>query len=268
MKNKFKKIIFSLLLILLLIFLVSMLFNISKAYVNKTNFENSILKISEKNENTIFAINEITLFSSCDAETDIKNNTNLTLKNLYQYTDIAIFINNKLSSNNLSAENTLKEVYIDNIKFSNEPKIGTPSLYYKSLNYFSKSNFEEENKLDTKLEFSVTSEDLIDYESPTLYNNCANPITLGYINNNIKTNYSINTSGSIKYDGSLLKKSNIILSSIACTINFDIYITNNLNQKFKCPVSIDIPLESDSKSIYDGSILTKNTNKFVFYRYE
>lgn len=147
-------------------------------------------------------------------------------------------------------------------------KIGTPELYYKNINNFAKNNFNKENKLDKRLDFGITFEDEIDYESPTLYNNCANPISLSYVNNNIKENYQLNSSTTITYDGSLLKKCNILLDSITCNISFDIFITNNLDQKFKCPITIDIPLETSSKSIYDGSLVSKNTSNLTFYRYE
>ncbi len=245
-----------------------MLFVFLKFYRNKLNFENNILEISEKNNNSIFIIDNITLFSSCNADTDIKSNSDFTLKNLYQYTDIAIFINNTSSSKELSAENTLKEVNITNIKFAKSPDIGQPQLYYKNINNFAKPILNKEDKLETDLKFQITSEDNIDYSNPTLYNNCANPITLSFVNNNIKSNYALNISKPITYDGSLLKSCNIVLNSISCNICFDIFITNNLNQKFICPISIDIPLERDSKSIYDGNLSTKNTEKHIFYRYE
>lgn len=261
-----KNIILSLFFIIFVTLLIYLLLIFFKNYQNKTSFENNILKISEKNSTPIFCIDNITLFSSCNADTSIKQD--LTLDNLYQYTDIAIFINNTKYSNTLSAENTLKEVYIDNINFSKLPELGEPELYYKNINNFAKNVFEAENKIDKKINFGITFEDEIDYASPTLYNNCANPISLSYKNNNIKSNYQLNTSNSITYDGSLLKKCNILLDSISCNISFDIWIVNNLNQKFKCPVNIEIPLETESKSLYDGSLILKKTDNITFYRYE
>ena len=106
-------------------------------------------------------------------------------------------------------------------------------------------------------------------DTPTLYNNLANPIVLSYVNSNIKTDYTItDTTTPITYDGSLLKRCNILLNSIDCSISFDIYIISNLNQEFKCTVCIDIPLETDNETIYDGSITTKKDTNFVFYRYK
>ena len=142
-------------------------------------------------------------------------------------------------------------------------------MYFKGLNQFAKSDFVEENEITDSLDFTITSEDEANLDTPTLYNNLANPITLSYVNQNIKSDYTLaDTSNAITYDGSLLKRCYVDLSSISCTLSFDIYITNNLGEEFKSTVFIDIPLETQEKLIYDGNInVTQNTN-FVFYRYK
>lgn len=235
-------------------------------YINKTSFEKDVLNIANKNANPVFSINNITLFSSADSQAEIQSNSALNLKNLFQYTDIAIFLNP--NGDNLTSENTLKDVFIDNINFATSPEVGAPSLYYKVLSDFSTSKHLEENKIDDKLEFNITSEDTADLSLPTLYNNCANPITLSYVNNNIKTDFTLADAFSqITYDGSLLKKCGIILSSIKSALSFDINITNNLNQNFKCPIYIEIPLDAeDGTSIYDGKVIVKDTTNYTFYR--
>lgn len=120
------------------------------------------------------------------------------------------------------------------------------------------------------MDFAITSDDNINLDKPTLYNNLANPITLSYVNSNIKTDYTLtNTTNPITYDGSLLKKCNVLLNTISCNFSFDIYITNNLDQEFKCTIYIDVPLEQKDKSIYDGNITLKNDKaNFIFYRYK
>lgn len=137
------------------------------------------------------------------------------------------------------------------------------------MNQFAKSDLIEENKINDTLDFNITSENEANLDTPTLYNNLANPITLSYVNQNIKSDYTItDTSTPITYDGSLLKRCNIDLASISCKVSFDIYITNNLDEEFKSTVYIDIPLQIQEKSIYDGNInLTQDTH-FVFYRYK
>ena len=257
---------FFLVLIVLIIVFLFLVYTVSKGYINKVSFENYIIKIAEKNEEKVFTINNITLFSSSNSDAEIQPNSSLTLKNLYQYTDIAIFINPV--DKNLTYKNTLKDVYIDNIDFVTSPSEGTPNLYYKNINSFATSKYQEENKIENDLHFSISSKESENLDTPILYNNCANPITLCYVNSNIKTDYTLPDAFSqITYDGSLLKKCNITLSSITCSISFDIHITNNLDQEFICPVFIKIPLElKDGASIYDGKVLFKDITDYTFYR--
>lgn len=260
--NKRKFII--ILIILILIFLL-LSYNVSRAYFNKINFEKEVLEIAEKNSESIFIINNITFFSSANSKYEIKSNSSLTLNNLFQYTDIAIFINpvNK----ELSYKNTYKDVFINNINFINTPSLGIPNLYYKNINEFTTPNFKEENKIENDLSFSISSESSTDLSTPILYNNCANPISLCYVNNNIKTDYTLPDAFSqITYDGSLLKKCGVTLSTIACSLSFDIHIINNLDEEYVCPIYIEIPLESSTENIYNGKILEKNNINNTFYR--
>ena len=263
-KKKIILTIITIFLFILSIFLGYLLFN---KYFVKKNFEKDILSFANKNENTIFEINNITLFSTCDAKNKTASSTNFTIENLYQYTDIALFITSP--SKDVNLENTLKKVWIDNIKYTTTPSVGEQKLYYKNINNFAKNDIIEDNIISDKLEFSVTSEDTANLDTPTLYNNLANPIVLSYVNSNIKTDYTItDTTTPITYDGSLLKRCNILLNSIDCSFSFDIYIINNLNQEFKCTVYMDIPLETADETIYNGSITTKQDTNFVFYRYK
>lgn len=207
------------------------------------------------------------MFSSCDSKNKTSSANHFTIENLYQYTDIALFIGSTTPEKTL--ENTLKEVSIQNIQFHTKPNLGEPNLYFKSIHQFSKSELIDENKIQDHLDFSISSEDSANLDTPTLYNNLANPITLTYINSNIKTDYTItDTSVPITYDGSLLKRCNVSLENIQARISFDIYITNNLDQKFKSSVYLDIPLENGETSILNGSITERKTINTSFYRYE
>lgn len=261
--NKHKFIL--VLLILIIVFLL-LSYTVSMAYINKVTFEQNVIEMAEKNEESIFIINNITFFSSCNSMSQIQPNSSLTLNNLYQYTDIAIFLTPV--DKNLTYKNTLKNVYIDNINFVDTPIDGTPNLYYKNINKFATSEYLEENIIQETLDFKISSEENENLDVPLLYNNCVNPITLCYVNNNIRTDYTLPDAFSqITYDGSLLKKCGVTLSSIACSISFDIHITNNLDQEFICPIFIRIPLElEDGTSIYDGKVLFKDTTNHTFYR--
>ena len=291
-----KQIIFSFITIILIIILIFLFKETYSKLKEKKNFENDIISFSEKNKNIIFAINKIMFFSSCDSKNKTTSQTNFTIENLYAYTDIAIFIDNSVSKNknkqtnsdlnsieniqnnetnteeqkeNLSVENTLKNVKVTNIKFTKKPEIGNENLYYKNVNNFAKSEINEKNKIENELQFETTSENETNLDKPILYNNCANPITLSYINQNIKTDYTMtDTQNPITYNGKLLKRCGISINSISTSISFDIEIENNKNQKFKTTVYFDIPYEDTDKSIYEGSIVVEKNTNFNFYRYE
>lgn len=265
-KLRNKKIILTITAVILFLIVIFLGYLVFRKYILKKNFEDDILGFANKNQSTIFTINNITLFSSADAGYKTNTANNFTIQNLYQYTDIAIFIRNTASENTL--ENTLKKVTIDNISFTTKPNLGEPKLYFKSLNNFAKSDIIEENLISDSFEFNVSSSDEADLNTPTLYNNLANPLTFSYVNTNIKPDYTItDVSSPITYDGSLLKKCNINLEDINPTISFDINITNNLDQNFRTNVSINIPLSSADKSIYDGNLTLKNDTTYNFYRY-
>ena len=262
-----KEFILTIITVILFIIVFILCYLLFYKYVLKRNFENSVLDFSSKNEKTVFEIKDITFFSNCDVKNKSASSSNFTIENLYQYTDMAIFITSPES--NKSYENTLKSVYIDNIKFTKTPTLGSPSFYYKNISNFAKSDIIDENLINNRLDFNITSDDEANLDKPTLYNNLANPIVLSYVNSNIKTDYTItNTSSPITYDGTLLKKCDVLLSTIESSISFDIYITNNLEQEFKCSVYLDIPLETNSETIYDGKVTLKDSTNFTFYRYK
>ena len=258
------KIILTSIVLILSIFLIFLGFKTINLYINKTNFEEDAISFAEKNENSIFLIEEITLFSSADSKNKTSSENHFTIQNLYQYTDIAFFI--KSSEEIKTAKNTLKNVYIDNISITNIES-GTPNLYFKPLNEFTKGAIIEENKIEERLNFEVTSSDTNELLLPVLYNNLANPITLSYINENIKTDYTLtNTSIPITYDGSLLERCQIAISSITPKISFDIHLTNNLDEEYMTSIYINIPLENELDSIYKGNTQSKLKTNYTFYR--
>lgn len=264
-----KKVIFT------IFFLISILFLCFLSYITFAKFNNrkcleKTFDFAEKNQNIIFSIDKCTFFSSVDTKNKASSISNFTIENLYQYTDMAFFINNH--SNDSNMENTLKSLNISNIHFSTMPKIGEPSLYYKNLNNFSKSEIIDSNIIENELNFEVSSENELDFETPSIYNNCASPIVISYVNSNIKTDYTFtDTSTPITYDGSLLKRLNISLESLEAVLSFDIYITNNLDQKFKTTIYKKIPLQNSdgTNTLYDGKYTEKTEEvNYIFYRYE
>ena len=96
-KAKFILTLITILLIFIVIFLAVLVF---QKYVLKKNFEDTILNFASKNQNTIFTIDSITLFSSADAAYKTNTANNFTIENLYQYTDIALFLKNTFHHEN------------------------------------------------------------------------------------------------------------------------------------------------------------------------
>ena len=264
-----KRIIFYLIFIIsiiLLIYLSTIVYKDATYKFNQQKCEKPMYQFIENNKKDIFTIDKITYFSSANATSSINSNSSFNIEKLDQYTDIAIFINNH-ADGNFTLENTLKSVQLSDIKFNLSPSIGTPKLFYKNINYFAKPDYNKDLEINGELEFSISSEDEINFDTPTLYNNCANPITLSYVNSNIKDNYTLTENISdISYNGSLLKKCNITLNSIACELSFSIKIVNNLDETFTCPVILQIPLSTENSTVYDGSLTLKQNVNYKFIK--
>ncbi len=190
-----------------------------------------------------------------------------------QFTDLAIYIDNH-SENGFSAKNTIANLYIDNIQYLETPTLGTPTLYYKNQNDFGKLSISEENKIEDTLNYEIIPyEQQRDYEKPQIYDTSFSPICLGFVNQDIKTNCIItDIEEPLRYDGSLLKRCDIGLTRITCTVSFDIHIINQLEEHFRSTVTIAIPLkETDSEAtIYDGFLKQElsDVNDFAFYTVE
>lgn len=243
--------IYLLISLIILYLLINFVYNKSKL---KSSFEKEIILNNSYETSDIFKINKIVLFSSANA---INNETirNLWNLNIYQYTDIAIYIDNNIE-NGLTSKNTVKKLYIDNIDFGNLNTLGTPCFYYKDIKDFGNSNLLEYNKINESLNFNIISNDTpLDTSKPNFYTTCQIPITIQFVNTNIKKNAIIPNNGTpLKFDGSLLSKANISLNSLLCNLSFNINIISNLDEKFIYNVSFTIPLEDDKNSIYNGYI--------------
>lgn len=261
--------------ILLIIFLIFSIRNIVICQVANRNLAEMADSFYMSNAKTVFSIDKIILYSSANA---IKNEVTRPVWNLnvYQYTDIAIYINNH-SDDELDSENAIKTLYIDNIKL-NGVKKGEQSLYFKNAPDFGKSIYStvekkedaDSNKIGDKLEFSVLNDGDINYEKRQIYADCSSPITLEYVNNIVNNKIISDIENDVKYDGSILKRSGIVLSDIKSSISFRINLTNNYNQKYMANVYIEIPLEDSvtGDNIYSGKFEKKieEENYSKFYR--
>lgn len=259
--------IFVTFLLLLLTILFALSGTVYAELMNRFSFQESVIRISALNSKTVFSLDKLLLFSSASAQHNDVINKALWDINISQFTDIALYINN-YAENGLTAENTVNSLYLDNIQFNEAPTIGTPNLFYKNVNNFGKYEYVENNIINNSLNFEIVKQ-AINYEKPQLYIDASSPLCFSYINKDIKSNVILtDTNTALIYDGSLLKRANVLISNITSNFSFDIHIINNLNQHFICKVNIEIPLENDNSTIYDGYVKQEfsNLSMYQFYR--
>ena len=114
--------------------------------------------------------------------------------------------------------------------------------------------------------YDISSAEALDYSKPQIYSDASNPITLEYMNL-IKSNYLVSDiENPLVYNGSLLKRASIDLTSISGNITFKIHIKNILGENYVATVKIAIPLKDDVSGsiIYDGSFTKEITTKTNF----
>jgi hypothetical protein len=258
-----KKIILTIMVFILLFVDIYLFFNfIYVRFKNKSIIEKYDLEIASQLENSPFEIEKIILFSSASG---INKNTNFQNSNwlldIFEYTDIAIYFS---QPENLDVTNTVQNLSISNIKLNVESEKYTPSLYYLDANNFGTDSFLDDNKIENNLEFSVLNFDnannSIMYNTPVFFADLSNPITLKFTNT-LLTNYSLENTEKLIFDGSLISKTPLSLENLKASLSFDINITNYNNENYYTNVIINIPTENDEQSILDGSILeTQNTH--------
>ena len=237
--------------------------------VGKQIYSEEAVRFVEENKEPVFKIGKIILYSSANAI----DNSNGLLKNfdISQFTDIEIYIDNTTKNKEITAENTISELYIDNIKISGAQDSGEKVINYKNPlecgKYVDIDNFREDGIL-FKIVNSNKKNQSADYNEPVFYTDCSNPISLGYINKNILTNCELTAnSGSISFDGSILRSANIGIENLKTTISFTIHLKNNYNEEFVCNVKIDNDLESENDGIYTGYIMKIIENKEDEYNF-
>lgn len=275
MKNfKFKiknvKLAFALLIILAIVVLLLFYHFVLADVFSRNNFANQMIELSDENETSVFNIQKVLLYSDANA---IDNSEDHSLKNMSicQFTDLSIYLDNSSSNTELSSENTVKELYIDNINMTSKSDVGTKILNYKNpMNFGKYKNIKEldNGRIDFKVINTNQENESQNYSEPTFYTDCSNPITLGYLNKDIVTNYSVSdASKSVSFNGKVLKEANVNLDDINYTLNFTIHIVNNLNQKFAYNMKLDVNLDDDNGGIYNGYTYKGKTTSGSEYRF-
>ena len=244
-------------------------------YIDKNIFATEMERISEKNSEPAFSIQKIYI---CSSATAIDNSTQQNQNNLdlYQFTDIAVYINNYKEEDGLTTKNTVKNLYIDNIDVTLENNTGKANIMYTNILKFGSKdelknmvNSESIDENQENIQFNIVNtnkeNEEANYDMPTFYADCSNPITLKYVNQ-INKKYSIGNNNSAVFDGTILKKAGVSLEDINCQIKFKINIINNDDDYNSAWLNFKIPL----KDIYKGtSIKSKTTvgNEYKFFRF-
>ena len=267
-KIKNVKLAFAILIILAIILLILYYNFIFADVFARNNFANQMVEIAEENESPIFSIQRILLYNSANA-VDNSEDQSLSNMSISQFTDISIYIDNSQTVADLTDENTIKELYIDNISITSKSENGTKILNYKNpLNFGKYQNIDEPE--DDRIYFNIVNtneeNENHNYDEPTFYTDCSNPVSLGFLNKDLLTNYSVsNDSSSVSFNGKVLQEAGVNLDDINYTLNFTIHIVNNLNQKFAYNMKLNVDLDG----IYDGyTYRGKNTSgtEYQFFR--
>lgn len=258
--------------ICLIIFIILLFIwgEIIKNYRANKEFSEFGEKIVSSNENKIFNIDKIILCSNANA-IDNSENKNVSSLSVYQYTDIAIYINNKNKEQELTKENTISELFIDNIEIVTSSNLGKQSLRYKNLMGFGSketlSDYNYNDRIDFDIVYTNKENEEADYNEPNFYTDCSNPITLEYINQDLKNDYKITDKDNVSFDGKILKSAGISIEDINAKIRFKINIKNNNNERFSSWINFQIPLND----IYEGNsikskVLDKDNYRYAFFK--
>lgn len=269
-KIKNERLVFTILIITLFIVFLLYYNLVFSVVLARNAFANEMIEISDENESSIFNVQKILLYSSANA---IDNSEDQSLQNMSicQYTDISIYLDNISTVSELTDENTIKQLYIDNIEIISEADKGVKMLNYKNPLDFGKYKSiqtPENNRIDFNIVNTNSENENNDYSKPTFYTDCSNPISLGYLNQDILTNYAVSQdANTVSFNGKVLKEANISLEDINYTLRFKIHIVNNLNQKFVYNMKLDIGLDDSNGGIYNGYVFKGRNTSGREYRF-
>ncbi len=247
---------------LALIILIGVYFFMCRTYIVKNDFAVQMEEVIQKNENPVFSIEKIYLCSSANA-LDINGEQKLDNLELYQYTDIAVYINN-YDESGLTNKNTIKQLYIDNIDLQLYNDLGQTSLVYTNLlrvgsreelkNILLTKEDAKKDRIDFKILTTNEQNNMANYEEPTFYADCSNPLSLKYINK-LNKNYVMKNNETVAFDGSILEKAGVNIEDINANVKFKVNIVNNNNEYYSAWINFKIPLND----IYQGTSIKSKT---------
>lgn len=254
-----KKLLLSFIIVIVLIVLFQFYIRIINHYRNTRLFALESEKYAREIANPVFKIDKIIIYSGANIE-DKSQDNNLANINISQFTDFAIYINNKVKSTKLTEENTINNIYIDNIgiEIKSEELNGIKKFSSKNINNLGKyiPISESVKKIDYSVVHKNSDKELIN-NSNQFFTDCSNPLIFSYVNENFVENKDVSNSGQkLSLDGGMLKYLKIDLNKLNYKTNFTINIENNLGEKFFCNCSVNVDLNSgEGQGIYSGYIM-------------
>ena len=254
-------------LILLAALLYAYWYFIVSPILGNISYANDVTSFVIKNDEPIFKIDEVILYSSATAN-DKSEGAVLKDLDISQFTDISVKIDNKSYISDLSNKNTVSELYIDNIKITRESIQGDTRVNYKNPYIFGQynENIEKTDRIDFRILHTNEDNKNNDFSSPTFFTDCSNPITLGYLNKDVKTDAEImQKDEKIEFNGQLLKYANIPIKDVAFRLSFQIHLKNSLEENYVYTVDLNLPMEDNNSSLYDGYVLKKMYNQSKSY---
>jgi len=228
--------------LIVLLILIACITVITIIFLDNKRVKNDIKLVSKE-----FEIYKIKYYSSANAISNTTNyqNPEWNLK-VYQYTDIAIYINriNEESANNYITRLCLSNFNSENMK-----------VYYLNPQNFGNSNLNTDDIIEDKLEYNVinsgNNEDAQGYNIPIYFQDCSNPITIRVVNL-LADNYRVSKDTALNYNGKLIRDLGFGLYNLNDEISFDLEMDTKLGKSKTTRVELTIPFENEKNSILDG----------------
>ena len=188
----------------------------------------------EGEKNMPFEISKIMIISTAEGFA----NENSEYKwdfNIFQNNDIFISI---AKNKNYKKKEVIDKISLTNFSIDKQPLKGQ-IVFYKPNNE-SKTVYtcSEEFEFKDKLEYTGSKE--TDMKNLTIGNQGG--MAVFRVSNKNLHRYQSNDDETIKHDGTLIQKANILNDEIKCKISFDIIIELQSGKKYKGRISLDLPI--------------------------
>jgi len=206
-----------------------------------------------------FIIHKAIYYSSANAisNTTSYQNPEWNLR-VYQYTDIAIYLNRM----NSSEKSYITKIYLENFIAS----LKNVDVYYLNPNDFGNSDLKPDYCIEKRLEYVVINsenkEDMQNYNIPVFFQDCSNPITLRLVTE-LSKNYQIPKENTLAYNGTLIRELGFNIFNLNQNINFDLTVETK-DAIHTQSISLEIPYEENENSILDGDIQVERKENISF----